>query len=82
MNKIKLVADLHVHTISSGHAYSTVAEIIEAAAQKGLEAVALTDHGPAMPGGGAASLSFWQSLCPSGKREKCGDFTRGGSKYY
>lgn len=51
MNKIKLVADLHVHTISSGHAYSTVAEIIEAAAQKGLEAVALTDHGPAMPGG-------------------------------
>ncbi len=51
MNEIKIVADLHVHTISSGHAYSTVAEIIEVAAQKGLEAVAFTDHGPAMPGG-------------------------------
>lgn len=51
MDEIKLVADLHVHTIASGHAFSTVAEIIQAAAQKGLEAVAFTDHGPAMPGG-------------------------------
>jgi putative hydrolase len=48
---IKLVADLHVHTIASGHAYSTVAEVIEAASQRGLEALALTDHGPSMPGG-------------------------------
>ncbi len=51
MDTIRLVADLHVHTIASGHAYSTVNEIIVAAAQKGLEAVAFTDHGPAMPGG-------------------------------
>lgn len=50
-NSIRIVADLHVHTISSGHAYSTVAEIAAAAASKGLQAVALTDHGPAMPGG-------------------------------
>jgi len=48
---IELVADLHIHTVSSGHAYSTVAEIIEAAAEKGLKAIAITDHGPAMPGG-------------------------------
>lgn len=51
LKTIKLVADLHVHTLASGHAYSTVNEIIAAAAQKGLEAVAFTDHGPAMPGG-------------------------------
>ncbi len=51
MLDIKLVADLHVHTIASGHAYSTVAEVIEAASQRGLEALALTDHGPSMPGG-------------------------------
>lgn len=49
--KMTLVADLHVHTLASGHAYSTAAEIIDVAAQKGLQAVALTDHGPAMPGG-------------------------------
>ena len=46
-----LAADLHVHTVASGHAYSTVTEIAREAAHKGLSAVAITDHGPAMPGG-------------------------------
>ncbi len=50
--------DLHVHTIASGHAYSTVAEIARAAAEKGLEAVAMADHGPAL-GGGAHPFHFW-----------------------
>lgn len=48
---MKLLADLHVHTVASGHAYSTVEEIARAAESKGLQMVALTDHGPAMPGG-------------------------------
>jgi putative hydrolase len=48
---MKLVADLHVHTISSGHAYSTISENARAAGDKGLELIAITDHGPAMPGG-------------------------------
>ncbi|BBB91755.1 MAG TPA: phosphatase [Methylomusa anaerophila] len=48
---MKFVADLHIHTIASGHAYSTVLEIARAAADKGLQMIALTDHGPAMPGG-------------------------------
>jgi putative hydrolase len=48
---MKLAADLHVHSISSGHAYSTIAEIMQAAAGQGLELVAVTDHGPAMPDG-------------------------------
>jgi len=48
---MKFVADLHIHTISSGHAYSTVMENARAAADKGLEMIAMTDHGPAMPGG-------------------------------
>lgn len=48
---MKLVADLHVHTIASGHAYSTVLENARAAADKGLELIALTDHGPGLPGG-------------------------------
>lgn len=42
--------DLHTHTIISGHAYSTLKENIEAARARGLEAFAVTDHGPAMPG--------------------------------
>lgn len=48
---IKPVADLHTHTIASGHAYSTMQENARAAAEKGLLAVAITDHGPAMPYG-------------------------------
>lgn len=48
---MKLVADFHVHTIASGHAYSTVLENAEAAKAKGLQLIAITDHGPAMPGG-------------------------------
>jgi putative hydrolase len=46
-----LVADTHTHTIASGHAYSSLTEMFRAAAAKGLEAVAVTDHGPAMPDG-------------------------------
>ena len=46
-----LVADTHTHTIASGHAYSTLADIVRAAAEKKLKAVAITDHGPAMPNG-------------------------------
>lgn len=44
-------ADLHIHTIASGHAYSTIAEIAQEAARRGLELVGMTDHGPALPGG-------------------------------
>ena len=42
--------DSHTHTIASGHAYSTLAENAAAAAARGIKLIALTDHGPAMPG--------------------------------
>ncbi|OGC11147.1 hypothetical protein A3K48_01270 [candidate division WOR-1 bacterium RIFOXYA12_FULL_52_29] len=48
---MKYIADLHVHTISSGHAYSTLEEYAARAKKIGLKAFALTDHAPAMPGG-------------------------------
>jgi putative hydrolase len=48
---MRLTCDCHIHTIPSGHAYSTVAECAAAAAEKGLELIAVTDHAPAMPGG-------------------------------
>lgn len=43
--------DTHCHTIASGHAYSTLIENAKIAAKKGLKILAITDHGPAMPGG-------------------------------
>jgi len=42
--------DTHTHTIASGHAYSTIPQMIEGATKKGLEMLAITEHGPAMPG--------------------------------
>jgi putative hydrolase len=43
-------ADTHVHTVASGHAYGTVLEMANAAQEKGLELIALCDHGPSLPG--------------------------------
>ncbi|MCX8007372.1 MAG: phosphatase [Coriobacteriia bacterium] len=57
---MRLFADLHTHTVASGHAFSTVGEIASAAAARGLELVAITDHGPAVPGG-AHLWHFWNS---------------------
>ena len=48
---MKLVVDVHVHTIVSGHAYSTIQETATAARDKGLEMIAFTEHGPAMADG-------------------------------
>ncbi len=47
---MKIIADTHCHTIASTHAYSTVTEMVMAAAEKELYAVAITDHSLAMPG--------------------------------
>lgn len=44
------VIDTHTHTIASGHAYSTIEENFRQGAQRGLEIIAITDHGPRMPG--------------------------------
>jgi len=48
---LKFLIDTHCHTVSSGHSYSTITEIAETASEKGLKLIAMTDHGPAMPGG-------------------------------
>ena len=47
---MKIVADLHIHTLASGHAYNTILENAQSAFSKGLELIAITDHGPRMPG--------------------------------
>ena len=47
---MKYILDTHTHTLASGHAYSTIDEMIQAAADKGLKLYALTEHAPAMPG--------------------------------
>lgn len=46
---MKIIADLHTHTLVSNHAYSTLHEMITQAAALGHYAMAVTDHGPGMP---------------------------------
>ncbi len=47
---MNIVLDVHTHTIASGHAYNTINEMARAAADQGLELLAITEHGPGMPG--------------------------------
>ncbi|NLJ30766.1 MAG: phosphatase, partial [Clostridiales bacterium] len=47
---MNIIADTHLHTLASTHAYSSLQEMIHAAALKKLYVVAVTDHGVSMPG--------------------------------
>ena len=47
---MRIELDTHTHTLASGHAYSTITEMITAARNKGLKLLAITEHAPAMPG--------------------------------
>lgn len=47
MSKIK--ADMHTHTIASGHAYSTIIEMCKAAVEKELTMFGITEHTKSIP---------------------------------
>ncbi|MCF0199450.1 MAG: phosphatase [Bacteroidaceae bacterium] len=47
---MKTLLDVHTHTLASGHAYSTLHEMVQAAAQKGLQVLGITEHAPSIPG--------------------------------
>jgi len=47
---MRVEIDTHTHTLASGHAYNTVREMVKAAQEKGLKAIAITEHAPEMPG--------------------------------
>lgn len=44
------ILDAHTHTIASGHAYSTLQEMITSAQNKNLKLLGITEHTPNMPG--------------------------------
>ena len=48
---MNFVLDVHCHTVSSTHAYSTITENAAHAASIGLTHIGIADHGPNMPGG-------------------------------
>ncbi len=48
--KHELKLDVHTHTVMSGHAYSTLQEMVGAAQQKNLDILGITEHAPGIPG--------------------------------
>jgi len=50
MNMERILLDVHTHTIQSGHAYSTLQEMVARAAELGLEILGITEHAPSIPG--------------------------------
>lgn len=57
---MKYAADMHTHTLASGHAYNTINEMIRAASEKKLEMIGITEHAPAMPG--STNVYYFQNL--------------------
>lgn len=49
-NEYNFELDIHTHTLVSGHAYGTIREMAQAAGEKGLKLLGITDHGPGIPG--------------------------------
>lgn len=47
---IRIIADTHIHTVASEHAYSTVLENLTEAKKKGLRFLCFTDHAGRMAG--------------------------------
>ncbi|MBP3755859.1 MAG: phosphatase [Prevotella sp.] len=48
--KRQVLIDAHTHTVASGHAYSSLQEMARAAAEKGVQYLGITEHGPSIEG--------------------------------
>ncbi|WP_300728932.1 phosphatase [uncultured Bacteroides sp.] len=57
---MKIELDVHTHTIASGHAFSTLQEMAQAAADKGLKLLGITEHSPGIPG--TCDLIYFRNL--------------------
>ncbi|MDD5937333.1 MAG: phosphatase [Clostridiales bacterium] len=57
---MKDILDLHTHTLASGHAYSTINEMAQEAANKGIKLLGITEHAPKMPG--TCHLYYFENL--------------------
>ena len=60
-SKYPIYADLHTHSISSGHgSEDTITDMIRCASESGLSLFGISDHGPATSS--SAKPSYFQSL--------------------
>lgn len=60
-----IAADLHTHTIASGHgSAATVGQMARVASMRGLRLLGISDHGPATPGAALPSYFYNLVLAP------------------
>lgn len=45
-----IVADLHMHSVLSGHAFGTIRELAAEAADRNMKLIGVTEHAPGIPG--------------------------------
>lgn len=57
---LKFVVDTHTHSSASGHAYSSIQEMAKGAFNNGIKMIALTEHGPTIPG--APNLIYFSNF--------------------
>lgn len=74
---MKYAADMHTHSLASGHAFNTINEMIRSASDKGLLMLGITEHAPAMPG--STNRYYFQNLNIL-ERKKCGIEVRYGAE--
>lgn len=60
MEKLEYLADLHTHTVASGHAYNTINEMVESAKNRKLSVLGITEHSMTMPG--TCDESYFRNL--------------------
>ena len=57
---MQIALDVHTHTIVSGHAFSSMQEMVQEAARKGLQLLGITEHTPGIPG--TCDLIYFRNL--------------------
>ena len=63
------VADVHMHSILSGHAFGTIRELAAEASRRGLSLIGVTEHAPGIPG--TVDPIYFRNLCDA-PRERYG----------
>ncbi|MDO5100669.1 MAG: phosphatase [Eubacteriales bacterium] len=66
---MRLIADIHTHSLASGHAYSTIREMAFQAQKRGLKLLGVSEHAPKMPG---TCHEFYFYNLKSVDRQMCG----------
>lgn len=56
-----LIADVHMHSVMSGHAFGTIRELAAEAAKRNLKLIGVTEHGPGIPG--TCDPIYFRNLC-------------------